>query len=180
LPLVGFTLLAISLCTGPDSLRLVATFTVYAFSFTPGYQIYGLALWSSALGVLLVAFARLSVARKEGVSRRGVVVGVLLGTAPHAALLMPLAAALAASLLGQRVRFAATNRRTANPVMPAWMLAASLLLPAMVVGAGILRHPGAVLVGFNPLWIALATLSPLAALVLCRSHTRKAGTGPHE
>lgn len=170
LPIVGILLLGISLWTGPDTPEKAWRFLAASFSFTDGYEVYGLALWPACAVFLLHTVLRLVIARLEGVSWRLLLLSLILGNAPFAALLLPLAGSVLLSALGFKVRFVPTNSRHALSLdarvhrQLLFSLTTCLLLSVLVAGA--LYRPGSLLVGFNVIWLAQLLLSPLSLLIL--------------
>lgn len=168
LPVVGTALLAASVWTGPASPREVLSFLKASLTWTEGYRFYSLTLWLLTSVFGLVTLLRVVIARSEGVSGRELALGFLLGTGPHAALLAPLAIAIASSLVGSRVRFVPTNHFHQHLIRSRLGLWLGTALPVGIICTGVVRHPGSLLVGFNFLWIALLAMAPLTLAILDR------------
>lgn len=176
LPIVGALLLGISLWTGPETPDRAWSFLTASLSLAAGYEVYGLALWPAFIAFALLNVFRAALARLEGVPWRLLLLSSVLGSAPAAVLLLPLAGSLLASACGFRVRFVPTNSRYARGRDAGLRrrlllgLATCLLLSALTAGA--LHRPGSLLVGFNIIWLAQLLLSPLSLLVLSLANRR--------
>ncbi len=166
LPLVGLLLLLGSLWAAPASAGATLGFLRATVLWTAGYEIYALALGLVTGVFLAIVVMRTRLARVEGVGWRQWLMGMLLGTGPHVALLLPLAAALLASAAGRRVRFRPTNSAPHGHWSQGWLLTAGTAALTILVWIGVVMHPGALFIGLNLIWIGLFTLAPVSVAVL--------------
>jgi hypothetical protein len=113
---------------------------------------------------------RIILACLEGVPWRTQFLVTLLGSTPYAVLLLPLATAMVASVMGQRVLFVPSNSRHARqhdhslPARLGRFISTSLLLGLLLAGA--VHRPGSLLVGFNFLWLDFLLLSPISLTMI--------------
>jgi cellulose synthase/poly-beta-1,6-N-acetylglucosamine synthase-like glycosyltransferase len=169
LPLVGFVLLCLSLWSSTASIGNTWNFLKASVCFDQGYWVYGLALWPTfaIFGVCLILQTILAI--REGISVRLLFLAWIIGSAPYLFMLLPLALALTKSAFGKRVCFVPTGSKYAQAGDTKMVLWTTRIIPACVLlslmGIGIIRHPGSLLVGFNAIWITYLFFSPAALAI---------------
>jgi cellulose synthase/poly-beta-1,6-N-acetylglucosamine synthase-like glycosyltransferase len=95
LPIVGISLFGLSLWTGDVTSEHALSFWSASLTIKPGYELYGLTMWS-VLGVsALSGVLRIVLARSENVPWRLLLLSAAIGKAPYSIVLMPLAGWLA-------------------------------------------------------------------------------------
>ncbi len=170
LPVAGILLLILSLWNGPRYPRAALGFLASSLWLETGYVLYGLSLWTVFLLSLLFVALRVALARREGVGWRNLLLAAVLGNAPLALLLFPLALALLSSVLGASVRFLPTNSRIARRgdarLLHRVSQGVSLVALIAILVAGGWRRPGSLFVGSNLIWCILLFTSPVSLLIL--------------
>jgi len=169
LPILGTWLLGLSLWIGPDDPWPMLAFLGASVGFFPGFERYGLTIWTSTCLLTALFASRTVMARREGVRWRSILSLALVAGAPYLSLIGPLVLGLGKSLFGRRVAFVPTSNRHAlsrEARMSSRLLrglAATCLLVLLVAGA--MKHPGALFVGFNAVWLVLILGSPMCLMI---------------
>ncbi|PYS94146.1 MAG: hypothetical protein DMF64_02260 [Acidobacteria bacterium] len=170
LPLVGLLLLGISLGASFERPTRYWQFLAHALALRPGYELYGLTFWSTFTASALFIALRIVLARLTGVEWRALLLAGLLGNAPAAVMLLPLAGSMLASASGLQTKFIPTNSGYARQQdaqiarrLTRWLTTGVLLSGIMAI---VLRHPTNLLLGFNLLWVAYLLLSPVSLFII--------------
>jgi cellulose synthase/poly-beta-1,6-N-acetylglucosamine synthase-like glycosyltransferase len=177
LPLVGFVLLFLSLWSSTSSYAATWNFLKASLCFDKGYLLYGLTLWPTFTIFLVCLILQTMLAVREGISIRLIFLAWSIGSAPYLFMLSPLAIALTKSAFGRRVDFVSTGSKYAQADDIKILFWATRIIPAFILlcllGIGIIRLPGSLLVGFNAIWIAYLLFAPVALSISSMSVSQR-------
>jgi hypothetical protein len=149
----------------------VILFSCNSFLLKDGYMVYGIAMWTTTLLVLLRFALQWYIALAEGVPTHHLLLSALVAPSLQTVLIIPVAFGLTLSMIGRRVRFRPTNAQPELSCgLPAFFRAHVSISVTGLTGLALMlvliHKPGAALVGFNFLWVSGFVLSPLVVSAL--------------
>ncbi len=170
-PTIGFVLLMVSFSQVQASTSETIQFMDDALSFADGYELYGLAIWTSMTSLGLRFVLHILLAHLEGVKPIAFAIATLFAPSVQVMLLVPVTLGMMLSMLGRRVPFIPTNTRRSNTTFPllsprflAYIILACISYFSLITK--LQEYPSIALIGFNAVWIFGFVTAPIFFVVM--------------